>query len=81
MLYSTIIFMTFPVSFKGQRRIRGYWKNYFEGTDFLVSAKGDQGGKKMSLHLLLFTPTQIFVIDSSDKKRFSEAKEVSSRNH
>ncbi|XP_014769555.1 ADP-ribosylation factor-like protein 3 isoform X2 [Octopus bimaculoides] len=36
----------------GQRKIRPYWKNYFENTDFLI-----------------------YVIDSSDKKRFEETGE------
>ncbi|CAI9718227.1 ADP-ribosylation factor 3 [Octopus vulgaris] len=37
----------------GQRKIRPYWKNYFENTDVLI-----------------------YVIDSSDKKRFEETGEV-----
>ncbi|KAH8875036.1 ADP-ribosylation factor-like protein [Schistosoma japonicum] len=36
----------------GQRKIRPYWKNYFENTDILI-----------------------YVIDSSDKKRFEETGE------
>ncbi|XP_059176739.1 ADP-ribosylation factor-like protein 3 [Physella acuta] len=36
----------------GQRRIRPYWKNYFENTDLLI-----------------------YVIDSSDRKRFDETGE------
>ncbi|XP_012937099.1 ADP-ribosylation factor-like protein 3 [Aplysia californica] len=36
----------------GQRRIRPYWKNYFENTDLLI-----------------------YVIDSSDRKRFEETGE------
>lgn len=36
----------------GQRKIRPYWKNYFENTDVLI-----------------------YVIDSSDKKRFEETGE------
>lgn len=37
----------------GQRKIRAYWRNYYENTDVVI-----------------------FVIDSSDKKRFEEAKDV-----
>lgn len=68
----------------GQRKIRPYWRNYFENTDVLV-------GPKISIFFLLFifnanckdmahydvtNYLQIYVIDSSDKKRFEETNLV-----
>lgn len=70
----------------GQRKIRPYWRNYFENTDVLVSgaqkrSSFDSSNRWMkSLPHMLTTRTsilfQIYVIDSADRKRFEETGQV-----
>ena len=59
----------------GQRKIRPYWRNYFENTDVLVSfieSSSNEGRYIFVIHLYL----KIYVIDSADRKRFDETGEV-----
>lgn len=53
----------------GQSKIRPYWKNYFENTDVLVRPVPPWYDKGQFTNLLAF---QIYVIDSSDRKRLEE---------
>ncbi|CAC5365003.1 ARL3 [Mytilus coruscus] len=50
----------------GQRRIRPYWKNYFENTDLLIYVIDSADQKRFEETSL------IYVIDSADQKRFEE---------
>ncbi|VDK43166.1 unnamed protein product [Anisakis simplex] len=60
----------------GQRKIRPYWKNYFENTDVLVADLQTFFFLKYNIvhdeHSPFFCPKKIYVIDSSDRKRFDE---------
>lgn len=49
----------------GQRKIRPYWKNYFENTDVLVQLRLLTGEALTNFF-------QIYVVDSADKKRLEE---------
>jgi ADP-ribosylation factor-like protein 3 len=59
----------------GQRAIRPYWKNYFENTDVLVSVDLDSFFGHQPDYFRFIS--QIYVIDSSDQKRFDETGVVS----
>lgn len=72
----------------GQRKIRPYWRNYFENTDVLVRyllanvfkiytcyTLIDWTTTVLLFSLLIGNIIQIYVIDSSDRKRFDETAE------
>ncbi len=73
----------------GQRKIRPYWRNYFDNTDVLVSDTGKlphlleiskvcqniDGFCYFSV-IQCFQSLQIYVVDSADKKRMEESYEV-----
>lgn len=66
----------------GQRKIRPYWRNYFENTDVLVKSSffvSSLQNKflKANINIILFIFKQIYVIDSADRKRFEETSVVS----
>ncbi len=57
----------------GQRKIRPYWRNYFENTDVLVFLRLEFLFKNISSFKFCF---KIYVIDSADRKRLDETGEV-----
>lgn len=56
----------------GQSKIRPYWKNYFENTDVLVSSPLKSPSSSTQLNPRFLSVFQLYVIDSSDRKRLEE---------
>lgn len=55
----------------GQKKIRTYWRNYFDNTDVLVSEN------ILYIDKLTVCLVQVYVIDSADRKRLEETGFVS----
>ena len=53
----------------GQKKIRPYWKHYFEDTDVLVCRN------RCFYSYFYISPFQIYVVDSTDEARLEEAGE------
>lgn len=60
----------------GARKIRPYWRNYFENTDVLVSyfnySNIITSLRRGALNFCFFLFTKIYVVDSADVKRLEE---------
>lgn len=74
------------MSYLGQKSIRPYWRNYYDNTDALVTTSSllllamlrgtaHQAHRFLAVlrHLRLYNNLQIYVIDSSDRRRVEEA--------